>query len=138
MPLRKRAIQPNENDVDATCVKQNKVNDSGFTTFTQVAKLGNGSFGNVQIWINYSTSKIYAGKMFSNKDDFLREYAQVFKLKPVFPREEEQDSKLKYANVLTPVKVLENANVILYNLYSYNLEEMLLNRTKIFLVYLRT
>ena len=141
MASRKRAIQSNEHDIDEPCEKQKqkKVTEADtlkstkedcITTFTEVAKLGNGTYGNVHIWFNYDTSKIYAGKTFKSKDDFRKEYEQVSKLNHDYNREKENDSKLKHTNVLTAVQILENKNVILYNLYSYNLEELLLNRTE--------
>ena len=102
MTSRKRQIKAETNDFEP-CEKQYKAKESDIpqstkddciATFPQFAQLGKGSYGNVHIWFNYNTSKIYAGKSFKTEDDFRREYEQV--------------TSLKHTNVLMPVKVLQD------------------------------
>ena len=77
MTSRKRQIKAETHDFEP-CEKQYKAKESDIPqstkddcidTFPQFAQLGQGSYGNVHIWFNYSTSKIYAGKKFKTEDD---------------------------------------------------------------------
>ncbi|XP_053378487.1 serine/threonine-protein kinase TBK1-like [Mercenaria mercenaria] len=117
MNRRKRIAPKEEQPVPESQpdIKVRKVNDL-YTSFNKEALLGKGTFGNVQIWYHRNDAEIFAAKVFKREIDYRSELEHV--------------SKLKHENVVKFVKSFDDEKVILMELLSYSLDQLIKERTE--------
>ena len=82
-----------------------------FWSFSKAAILGKGSYGNVEIWYNHSTSNLYAAKMFRNQETYIHELQKV--------------KELNHDNVIKFVESYDDQRVIFFQLFTRTLSELL-------------
>ena len=95
---------------DAT--NQVQATNNLYWSFDQVALLGKGTFGQVQLMYHHSKGNLYAGKMFRNENDFSKE---VSLLQP-----------LNHDNIIRCVHVMDDVLTIVLPVYTINLEELVI------------
>ena len=84
-----------------------------FWSFSKRASLGKGSYGNVEIWFNHSTSNLYAAKMFRLEETYNHELQKV--------------KELNHDNVIKFVESYDDQRVIFYQLFTKTLSFLLEN-----------
>lgn len=116
MPRKRRQVKTPEEPKTKTRKTNEEIEESTDTLYWPLnspAVLGKGTFGNVQIYYHHSKGSLFAGKVFKDKLWFQQECELVRKL----------DSE----NVIKYIYSIEESQVILFDLYTTTLEELINN-----------
>ena len=118
MNTRKRKASSKHEDTitEKKLIKQdtsNKVTATNnlYWPFDQVALLGKGAFGQVQLLYHHSKGNLYAGKMFRNEAEFFKEVTLL--------------QTLNHDNIIRCMHVMNDSLTIVLPVYTINLEELI-------------